>query len=697
MKVKVIILFLISFIILSLAADEQWEGTVAMAQYGEFPSSGFYGASNSFPRNTIVEVKNLTNGKTVTLIIISRLDQEGVFLLVSSEAAQGLGFIASQIIRASVRVVSSADQLYSLNQKDMAENPDPDINPAASASNVEDSAYLRAIRNLRERYALSGAAEEEIQATPVEPDHTDTIVADTQQTEQTEQTGQGDGQTETDQTAENTETVQTVAQEDSTPDVPSLSESGARKPPRESVLDVNPDDPAILDEDIPEINSGFVKAEKGIDNLAATPDLPSYEKTNESETAVAVETTPAADEGPDEAQYNDFLAYPLGENEDYGDLALAPPSLADDSGLVYSDVFAKPGQYTYLPDNMALDNPEVPLSASSELAVDDSYADPDEMDYPYGSLVMNTPTEPDSASSEYSVDDTQADPMLHANRNFNNLAVASPLTDDEDKAVYDSLFAMAPEESASFSEGSIPLDPYALASAENLAGVPLSDRDNLLAMHDPEIQEAEIPESSAILAAEPEASEEEPLLVDAEPEAPEGDSLTYDTMLANPAEETEETDFVAESDPVVPGEEQEEDDQTTLIASAVTDSSESDSTAVQETSASGVTLVPTNMVRGSYVAAEDSKSDTKIESSDIDNTLTAGNDYLQLAVYTDQTSVMEIYNELVDQYPVTVVVANVKNTKNYKILIGPLQPDESGALLYNFRKRGFKDAFIKKG
>jgi hypothetical protein len=50
-----------------------------MSAYGEFPDSGNYGACNSFPRNTAVEVVNLENGKTVTVIITKGSDNPGFF------------------------------------------------------------------------------------------------------------------------------------------------------------------------------------------------------------------------------------------------------------------------------------------------------------------------------------------------------------------------------------------------------------------------------------------------------------------------------------------------------------------------------------------------------------------------------------------------------------------------------------------
>ena len=33
----------------------------------------------------------------------------------------------------------------------------------------------------------------------------------------------------------------------------------------------------------------------------------------------------------------------------------------------------------------------------------------------------------------------------------------------------------------------------------------------------------------------------------------------------------------------------------------------------------------------------------------------------------------------------------------YKVLVGPLNQDESGALLYKFRVKGFPDAFVRAG
>ena len=39
----------------------------------------------------------------------------------------------------------------------------------------------------------------------------------------------------------------------------------------------------------------------------------------------------------------------------------------------------------------------------------------------------------------------------------------------------------------------------------------------------------------------------------------------------------------------------------------------------------------------------------------------------------------------------------VKNNTRYTIFVGPLKPQETGAVLERFKQLGFKDAFLKKG
>ena len=114
----------------SLFSQSEWEGTTAMGRYGEFPSSGLYGASNSFPRNTLVEVKNLETGMSATVLIVDRLNDPGLFLLLSREAAENLGIEDDQIVRSRVKMADNSRRL-SIEDKDRPYHPDPDINPGA--------------------------------------------------------------------------------------------------------------------------------------------------------------------------------------------------------------------------------------------------------------------------------------------------------------------------------------------------------------------------------------------------------------------------------------------------------------------------------------------------------------------------------------------------------------------------------------
>ena len=69
---KIIIAAFLLFSVLYLsAADAVWEGTAAMSRYGEFPVKGLYGASNSFPVNTVISVENPVSRKKLKLLYLT--------------------------------------------------------------------------------------------------------------------------------------------------------------------------------------------------------------------------------------------------------------------------------------------------------------------------------------------------------------------------------------------------------------------------------------------------------------------------------------------------------------------------------------------------------------------------------------------------------------------------------------------------
>jgi hypothetical protein len=115
---------------LQLPAASVWEGSAALSAYGDFPSSGFYAASISFPRNTIVEVKNLENGKTTQVIITKSADTPGILLMLSPEAAQALGIPQNAIARIRVSIPKKANEISALSDTSAAPVKDLDKNPS---------------------------------------------------------------------------------------------------------------------------------------------------------------------------------------------------------------------------------------------------------------------------------------------------------------------------------------------------------------------------------------------------------------------------------------------------------------------------------------------------------------------------------------------------------------------------------------
>ena len=155
-----IVIFLVAAVAAAgiLSAQSVWEGSTAMGRYGEFPSSGYYGASDSFPRNTLVKVENLETGESVEVLIVDRLDDPGLFLLLSREASQALGIRDDQVVRSRVSLADNSPR-YSTGEGDRAYHPDSDINPGAD----EDLAFL-------DRYLEPETAPDSAVEAPVRPE-----------------------------------------------------------------------------------------------------------------------------------------------------------------------------------------------------------------------------------------------------------------------------------------------------------------------------------------------------------------------------------------------------------------------------------------------------------------------------------------------------------------------------------------------
>ena len=115
-----------------------WEGAAAVAAGGELPETGLFMATNSFPVNTVVDVTNLENGKTIRVIASQSLETSGLLAILSKEAAGAIDLQGGTLGR--IRMSQPPDPVaFSRFTEGLASSGDPDFDPAAFvALNAED-------------------------------------------------------------------------------------------------------------------------------------------------------------------------------------------------------------------------------------------------------------------------------------------------------------------------------------------------------------------------------------------------------------------------------------------------------------------------------------------------------------------------------------------------------------------------------
>ena len=102
-----------------------------------------------------------------------------------------------------------------------------------------------------------------------------------------------------------------------------------------------------------------------------------------------------------------------------------------------------------------------------------------------------------------------------------------------------------------------------------------------------------------------------------------------------------------------------------------------------------------------YTAADEKPEEESAvpvnEIKPVSSKLEKGKTYVQIVIYDDKYNRDDVLKKYGKKYPMVAEERLVKNNTRYTIFVGPLKPDETGAVLERFKQLGFKDAFLKKG
>lgn len=140
-----------------LFGEAVFEGSIAVGTYGRLPSTGLYAASNAFPKNSTVRVTDAASGKSVDVLVVEGLDNPNIFLLLSPEAAERVSLSPNKVMRGRVAQVPVGDPVSEAVVGESSLNPDPDNNPAASLPGGSEQEMINAF--IREELAALEAVE----------------------------------------------------------------------------------------------------------------------------------------------------------------------------------------------------------------------------------------------------------------------------------------------------------------------------------------------------------------------------------------------------------------------------------------------------------------------------------------------------------------------------------------------------------
>jgi hypothetical protein len=122
--------FCVALALVILINASVWEGAASGSSGTDLPETGYYVATNSFPRNTVVDITNLENGKTIRAVVSASLENPGLLAVLSRDAASAIGLPGRSIGR--VRMNQPADPVaFSRFTEGLSSSGDPDHDPAA--------------------------------------------------------------------------------------------------------------------------------------------------------------------------------------------------------------------------------------------------------------------------------------------------------------------------------------------------------------------------------------------------------------------------------------------------------------------------------------------------------------------------------------------------------------------------------------
>ncbi len=626
MKRRIVVVVL-GLIALTAFADANrvWEGSAAVGRYGEFPPTGFYGASNSFPRNSIVDVTNLSNGKSVRIIISGGLADPSMFLVVSEQAADALSVAKNDAIRVRVAAVVIPGTDPTAKTQDLPYSPDPDVNPAARAGDANEVVNPR-------KNAGAAAVSEPAEKKAVLPQASKTPAASSISAA-------------IDSPAQEAKPSPAPAEK---PPVQAVARAGTEAKPS-SVPAPGPKT-SIAAEASPSAEKPPVQAVA----RAGTEAKPSVEKPSSVPAAAVPAVAAGTEKSPSTAAPSAAPAVALEVKQEPSPVA---EKKAEPAAPISGDDWAKPAQVNRIDDAGALVSRRTPQK--------DLYPKPRESE---SFIMVESPKAPAAAAVVVAVPE---EPKKVPELAPPPAAPAQPGIGGEEKPI--ARFSGVEQVETKIGKIAEPAVP-----AVSVKPIPVPS-DAKIALEPAEMKPPVIPKPEVSPDAKTKEASEEAL-------------KKLDTIIATIPEKPVEKK-VEETSPKAEVEAEIRKEPEGLHKEAESEKSDKpdEKAAAEAIVKKEAEIEAVKPAPAAETADEWAKANLPIVAS-----LKKNSYYLQLVSYGNPRYARNAVDSLAS-YPVVVLPAAVGDKSYYRVLLGPVNEDEKGILLYKMRSQGFKDAFIRKG